>query len=118
MGFLNVNIDKSEVDDWLDNVIGGMEEQAGYMVGGIVNVYELVSRYSSPVVTGVLMNSIISEAGGLSGDVIPTAFYSQWVILGRGPSKPNDFMQTGFDAANEGGEIDSQCEQFLDWCVA
>ena len=141
MGNLDTNIDKSEVDDWLENVLDGMEEQAGYMVGGIVNVYELVSRYSSPVVTGVLMNSIISEAGGLSGDVIPTAFYSQWVILGRGevvpvqakalwwpgldhpvmrsrPSKPNDFMQTGFDAANEGGEIDSQCEQFLDWCVA
>ena len=140
MGNLNINLDKSEVDDWLETVIDGMEEQAGYMVEGVLNVYELVSRYSSPVKTGDLMNSIISEVDGLSGDVIPTIFYAQWVILGRGevvpvnakalwwpgldhpvmrsgPSRPNDFMQTGFDAANDSGAIDSQCEKFLDWCI-
>jgi len=140
MGDITVNIDKSEVIDWLENVIDGMEGKAGDLVTGVANVYELVSRYSSPVKSGDLMNSIISEVDGLGADIIPTIFYAQWVILGRGevlpvnkealywpelahpvkragPSRPNDFMATAFDAANEGGEIDNQCEQFLDWCV-
>jgi hypothetical protein len=141
MSDIRITIDRSEVSDWLETLIDGMDEQAGYMVEGVLNVYELVSRYSSPVKTGDLMNSIISEVDGLSGDVIPTIFYAQWVILGRGevvpvnakalwwpgldhpvmrsgPSRPNDFMQTGFDAANSGGEIDNLCDQFLDWCIA
>ncbi len=140
MGNITVTIDKSEVTDWLENVIDGMEGKAGDLITGVANVYELVSRYSSPVKSGDLMNSIISEVDGLGADIIPTIFYAQWVILGRGevrpvtakalwwpeldhpvmrsgPSRPNDFMATAFDSANEGGEIDNQCEQFLDWCI-
>ena len=49
MGDITGNIDKSEVIDWLENVIDGMEGKAGDLVTGVANVYELVSRYSSPV---------------------------------------------------------------------
>ncbi len=141
MGVLYVRFDKDGLITFFEGKISELPGQAETLVGNISTIYQLVTGVCSPVISGFLSDSIIQVVTGLEGEIYPTAFYADWVINGRGdvypvnklalwwpgldhpvkhakPSQPNDFMLTGFLAANDGGEISTLCSNLLEWMVS
>lgn len=81
-GLFRWKVDKSEVVNWLSNLIGGLEAKASETVAAILNIYELIVRVLVPVWTGELRDSHVVELGGLKGSLYFTVVQGYFIILG------------------------------------